>query len=797
MVQLFIANNTGINDWVELELSDDTQLQLNFIRNDVNDIQNRNTSFSQSIELPGTTKNRLSFQHIYNLDLIVNTLQRVYINKKFKCEYYIDDIPFKGILELESISLDNETTNVVFECSIRGNSIQIKDKIGDKLLVGNIERDDDLDFSEYIHEFNNTNIRNSWNTQTDAGAGYFYPVMNLTNSKTQTYQKESLRPALYAKEVLDKIFDKAGLTYESPFLEGSEFRTMVHPWVGKTETPQDVLTSREFRAGLSSNTSDGNNLGWDTRKTSEYRLLLPNDNDTGLDFFDNGGNYTNKYNVPANGMYRFNFTGQFIPVLNSFYSNGLKLIDSGSYSEIQVQIVINRASTKQVGPFTLPIPYTALSSTTIKWEPVKGAKFLVNNTATDEWTFAPVTATTQTSQEQLTEGEKVYVIVNFNNNVNFIDSGGKSIPGSSLKYRSLKSSNGFPTTVFANQAIKSNKIFLGEQMSPGQGLPENVKQYDYFKSILNLFNLIISEDPDDDNNFIIDTYDNVIGSGDTYDWDYKVNNDELIDVRRVPTLIDKNAYFKYKKDSDFYQNDYDEFFGETFGNYRKLNIEETIEDYPISVLFSQTPHYYNDNDTVIIPHLYKLDKNDLFLAGKAFNMRIMYRVDTETDLSFSSQNFKNYTNNREFRISLKGDTQGPNVGTQTITNVPYILNRYISSVSKLVTCSHFQDPYSPLSNDLNFGFQKTYYAKLPGNTGYPTPNNLYNRFWSNYIENIIDINSKIITVEVKLSAKEIYELTFDDIINYDGHQWIINRINNWTNNKLTEVELLRLKLEED
>ena len=774
MVRLFIEKNTTTGEWVELELSDDEQLQFSFIRSDVNDIQNRNSSFSQNIEIIGTSKNRKAFEHIYNIDKYINDIDKIYINKNFNCQYEIDGIPFQGYFELESIGKTNYDGNVIFNCYIKGNTILIKDKIGDKYLINNVDELDDLDFSEYTHQFTGENISDSWNAT--AGSGYYYPIMNNINYGTSdTILMDSLRPALYGKEVLDKIFEKAGLTYTSNFLNSTEFKKVIHPWCGKSETDPDELELRQFRAGLSSN--------WETTRSGgpwvTNRVILDDDNEPDpFNFYDNGGNYFvigSSYKVPVGGMYEFSFLGRMTPVWSKFFQNGFNFLESG-ISKISIAIRVERSGTSSV-----------LASENIKYQPAS-QNFLVANRSTTRIYDDPITVTLTTDEVQLYEDDRVYVTIHFNNNTSWANTLGQEIDRARLSYLFLREYSGNPATIFQNRALQANKIFLGEMVDPTRSLPQKVKQYDYFKSILNLFNLIINEDPLDPYNFIIEPRVDLVGSGQRLDWTYKMDNNEIINITRVETLVDKNVQFSYKLDKDFYNDDYFTSFEDDYGNYRKLNIVNTEDDYEISVIFSQTPHNYHNDSKVILPQMYKL-KDDGTVIDSDFNMRILYRTDIDLE---NDSDFDSYTDNEEFKIYLRGDIAGPYQYFYMVTNIDSSLIFSISNniFRTLHTANHFENPYVGDTNDLNFGYQNTYYVPTPN--PFPTSNNLYNRFWSDYIENIMDINSKIIKLTVKLSAKEIKDISFDDIIIYSGQEWVINRIDNWVNNQLTEVELLKI-----
>lgn len=790
MVRLFIENNFDSNQWFEVELNSETSLNFTFIRSDIDELQNRSSSFSQNIEILGTKNNRKVFQHIYNLDRITPNTDLIYINKLFNCEYVLDGISFRAQLELESISVLNETDEIVFNCSIRSNTILIKDKIGDKLLKKNLNPANDLDFSAYKHIFNVNNVKNSWDSSP--GSGYYYPIINYNNyGNVNNIPLSTQRPAIYAKEVIDKIFQDAGLTYDSVFLNSSEFKKIIHPWVAKTQLDPDELKEREFRAGLTNTFFDTQKVGRAkglSDKTIRQNFILPNDNDTSLlNFYDNSNSYSNVsgvYTVKNVGMYRVSFLGTVSPVLTYFSgSGGLLTALKGSYSDLIVEIRLIRGNRNMV-----------IGSNKIKYD-IGGKKIVsvISQSYSYNYIDDKITISAETDEIQLYENDKVYISLVFNNKIEFIDSAGRSGIYASLFYRFFRSyDSGQASTVFANKALQSSSLFLGQEVDPSDGIPENIKQYDYLKSIMNLFNLVIIEDPINFNNFRLEPRVDVIGKNKKLYWDHKIDNNSTIEIERIPTLIRKNLRLGYTADSDFYNDDYMKYFGEneTYGSYIKRNPENTEEFYDINVLFSGTPHNYHSTSAVILPQMYSLDDNGVLSVGNPYNMRVLYRTDIDTN----SVNFLNYTQYKPFDIFLTGDSDGPNTRSIRITNNPWY---NIGSITlpfgrrTIPTANHFENPYDSYTNDLNYGFQKTYYVPTPST--YPTENNLYNRFWSDYIESIIDIDSKIIKVDVKLTVKDIYDLSFDDVVVYSGQKWLINRIDNWVMGELASVELIKIK----
>ena len=75
-----------------------------------------------------------------------------------------------------------------------------------------------------------------------------------------------------------------------------------------------------------------------------------------------------------------------------------------------------------------------------------------------------------------------------------------------------------------------------------------------------------------------------------------------------------------------------------------------------------------------------------------------------------------------------------------------------------------------------------------------TSNNLFNDFWDEYMSEIIDKDSRLLTCNMKLAFKDIYKLDFSRLIWIDGVLYRINKITdfNATNEDVCNVELLKI-----
>jgi hypothetical protein len=102
---------------------------------------------------------------------------------------------------------------------------------------------------------------------------------------------------------------------------------------------------------------------------------------------------------------------------------------------------------------------------------------------------------------------------------------------------------------------------------------------------------------------------------------------------------------------------------------------------------------------------------------------------------------------------------------------------------------HLNHPTSPTS-DINFGIPKELYY----DASVYTQVNLFNAYWSSYLAEITDKDSRLLTCTMKLAYTDIYQLDFSKLIWIDGVLYRLNRIvdYNATNEDTCVVELLKI-----
>jgi len=223
-----------------IDLLKDISTEFTYAIDDVSDFGSRNTSFSKTINIPGTGNNNLIFGYIFelnNANVTYNSLPNVGYNynvtKQANCKIFIDKVQiFKGTLRILEIVIDKET--IEYQCSVVGELGGFINQLGNKRL-------EDLNFSAYNHTYSVANISASWDNP--GGSGYYYPLIDYGNVSTgagsggaggygvakKDFQYTTFRPALYVREYIQKIFEGTDYTFDCSFFDTPLFKRLIIP----------------------------------------------------------------------------------------------------------------------------------------------------------------------------------------------------------------------------------------------------------------------------------------------------------------------------------------------------------------------------------------------------------------------------------------------------------------------------------------------------------------------------------------------------------------------------------------
>lgn len=185
------------------------------------------SDFTRQITIPGTKVNNSFFQHVY--DISIQTPYLFSTNVKVPAYFDFDGIYLsQGYLQLNKVNVKANKYIESYEVSIYGGLSSFARDLNKYYLT------DLTTLSAYNHTLNYTNVSASWNRQlfdgdivyplADYGTGWAYTTNDMfygldDNEGAMTLQ--DWKPAIRVKAVLDKIFEFAGYTYTSSFMNQS------------------------------------------------------------------------------------------------------------------------------------------------------------------------------------------------------------------------------------------------------------------------------------------------------------------------------------------------------------------------------------------------------------------------------------------------------------------------------------------------------------------------------------------------------------------------------------------------
>jgi hypothetical protein len=333
-----------------------------------------------------------------------------------------------------------------------------------------------------------------------------------------------------------------------------------------------------------------------------------------------------------------------------------------------------------------------------------------------------------------------------------------SMDGILLNQAGVININVLAHSTFENKAINTG-LFDGDTLQLNtMGIPRNVKIKDFFTSIIKMFNLYVETDKTINNKLYIEPRDDFYSAGVTKDWTDKLAIDRQIEIEPMGELNASRYDFKYKEDKDYWNNRYQSGYLEPYGTKHKDIATDFIKQTKtIDVIFSATPLVNIGTTDRIISQIATQDNSQPpnLIDVKNCNLRILYFT------------LKNTNNSWTFNSTISG--------ASTETQYPY--------------AGHVDVPLTP-TFDLCFGVpQQIYY-----NTTYYTNNNLYNKYYKKYIEEITDRDSKIVTAWLYLTPLDINILDFRNQFYIHETLYRLNKIMDYNplSNDLTKCEFIKI-----
>ena len=710
------------------DLYEDEDLPLTLSVDDFKNVAEKVQSYSKAFNLPSTKRNNKIFNAIFEVTrsydgLIFNPYKRT------QCVLKQDGfILFEGYLRM--LDVTDKEGEISYNVNLYSEVIALADTLKDRAFR-------DLDFTELEHDYNRTQIKNSWNDATtgitytnpstsgfrDAYSTVKYPFVDWTHQilvggssgsgnnaisglpELPTLET-AFRPFINIKYLIDRIFEASEFTYESAFFNTTDFEKlyMDFNW-GADNTP--------------SNVSGSTYVGQAPYAATVYLLPFATSTFANLQL----GNYQNNVNVtPPNYDQSTNILTA--TQTNETYAISYEYTCNPGSNNIYFQWLHTNAA---------GVPYPAIDSVT---NPTTSSGFI-----TYLGSFTVVMQIGDTLEAQFrSDGIAAYQYSSFLSTVNFI----KSI------------------------SAVTSQTFL-------QTLRGELGQWDFLKGLLTMFNLVTLPDENNPNNIIIEPYSDIFiptatggttlaNRGIEHDWTDKIDVSQM----KLEPLADlnKKTMFKFVEDDDDYSfNQYkNSVGGHLYGSneydaWNEFNIlegeEEIIAEPFAATLVKPLEDYFPE---FITPAIYARG-GDATWEGFENSPRIMYNngvVDmASTTYSVPAQNGV-LGNSVEFQF----------LQFSHLTEIP------TSSASPSTTI------------DFHFGI-----CQLMTGVGAATPNNLFNTYWLPYYSELYNPNTRTMTIKVNLSPSDINTFKFNDKVFIKNRVFRVNKID-YKPNDLATVEFI-------
>lgn len=755
--------------WVQIELMEETTIPLTFNIADIADFTKRNSSFSKTITIPGTIANNILFKHLYNID----TVGAFVMERTYPC-YLLQDtqLVFEGNFELSECKIVGEVIN--YEAIIFSDATELIASLGDKLLRGNEDSDYDLDFSEYDHVLNWTNVRDSYSAT--AGSGYTYITVDKTGHwyndvlQGSIFTLDELTPCLFIKEIWDKIFQKAGFRYTSNFITGATFSRLIYPhtdrWLYHSDATLEQMSSTPYGADSMYVSTDS--------LDSDPPTVVSNDENWSPAYVDQGTASCwghNEYTVQVPGYYDIKYFAPLRVYLDGKSSGAWNVQHINSFGFPNPE----RWHRYAAGQIDF-IYYNAVADTETILDTVVTDKIDLRNnygslggSAVEVTPITPIILNGEVTQ-YANVGDKFYIKMScsvwqylwYNNTITSVWAWNDGIHDIDINF--IVNTDTSQNLDVAVCQIQLNEKITDDALVPmTQVLHNNVKQADFLTSIIRMFNLYVENigsrhlriEPRND-------YYNI--NKIALDWTSKADGDKETSISVGTSYRGSFINLRYSDDDDTFNKTYKEATGKQYGEYIK-KAEDTRNnlDYKVELIFAPTPGGWLCSDNSMqCPKIFSVDTAGNIEEDKNFKPRILYWKGTTTFLTGSYDAWFVYNN--------KGQMQ-----PLPIYSYPY--------------AGHFNNTFGTENFDLNFAACDWYWYEMNGT--WATYINLSNFYYGELLEEISSTETKLVKKEIILQKKDIQELKFYRPIFIDGSYYRLNKINDWVPNKPSIVELLK------
>jgi hypothetical protein len=688
---------------VALDLDKNVDIDFTYSITDIADFEKRTTTFSKTIYIPGTGHNNFLLGNYFEFNIsnpYNESLENIGVNfnplKKGFAQVTLDNIEiFAGVLRLLEIKYLNG--EIIYECALFGSLTGLFTSLGEKLLT-------DLDLEDLTHIYNITNIKNTWD---DDSYRYVYPLSMYglgTSPTDDTYSVFNFRPAVYVKEIFDRIINQNGYTYNDSIFDVNNLDKLI------------ILNNEE---DLTSYGGEIANVTFDELTYDEFSPLR--------------SLFT--FNVAtASGVLEIDETTEISKIKNISSTNATitfnlrydynTTLDVGE--SISICASLRDSTNTQLAEFENPIfgffPGTGSFTTsfTITLAPNDTVNFLVK-----------ANANTPTRTSRPDDEDATWFITFFN-------------------------TSGF--RVGGIDDTKKVNLIYNTEITGRSLVPEGIKQADFVKSIINMLNLYIEQNPENEFGLVFTPYPEFY-STDSIDWTNKMSLKDGALIKPPSEYLPLSYNFNYKNDNDYYSKLYIAKYVSNYGNFSYLTgTEFSKEANTTELIFSLCPLISNEFNNRVYSAMFDLNADGTYKKIKT-NPKIAFYGGVKLTSSYTIKN---------------GDTV-----LSTETEYPYA--GHIYDLDNASDGSLWDLAFAP-PNEVYFSA-----------TSYPSVN-LFTKYYLDFMVSKTNKDAKLITLYFLLNTVDIMNLNFKTLIRVQNGLYYLNKIDGYNplGDSLTKVELIKI-----
>lgn len=606
-----------------------------------------------------------------------------------------------------------------------------------------------------------------------SGKGYVYPFVDRGIQDLSAVSETDMQPRYFIKEYFDEIFKYAGYTYDSQFLESQTFKRLL---LDGHAMPQTALGSfAGFNTYMyKSTTQDIIDTSGPTGTNNIIRLA-------DLTSYD----YDGTVGTPPYGVFTLGSgttAGRYTVTDNSSIvriTAGVQLaititditVPPGASNPRLNRIRINYApalwkynALTGVHSNVASQHHLYINEDNVGISLTPGA---VQNIVAD---IPPIQLTFEDTSTNV--GDYFYMRVALNMQIRNPDGvwtpSGYTNYGTSNFSRSpaIVSQGVLDQTVSATVGIAILESFISPETSGNEIVANSVvvkdlKAKDFLMSVFNAFNMYVEPSRNKDKHLTIEPHD-IYYSQDVVDWTDKVDMSQEISVDPSSRSIADTLSYSYSEDGDRFNLQYKNSFQRVSGDY----ILDRDDDFAsgeskIQLSFAPTVMVDWDQNDVVIPTILKQVDTGEKVAPDNYKPRMLWWQGVRSVSQFS----------------IDGTSTG---------------NQYDIGPGATATYGRPVYGYAGVSDnpldqtlDLNFGplMPNSYQY---GYTGFRiTENNLYNKYYRSWLEELTSNDSRLVTFKMKLSSKDLYDLSFRKIYQIKNVNYKLQKISDY--DPLTEA----------